>query len=393
MGVRVEEQWRYKRVRSERASKSAFAYKINGRLKSKGRSKVSYGFSTSAPYSREVIVKITGGARSKKGINNAVDYISQGWQGELTDSNGIRHKTKEDMQSSVDILQQNVASSVKLNPTKQEKLTYNMVFSAPKIAEVRREDALEAVSHVLKEKYPDNYFVTAYHDETKNSHVHVVLNIHKDTGEKIDIRKKDLRDLREGFCENLIKYGYDVKATRKYGYKLKELEELSLRENRNIYEVVDFGTASYQVDKRNDKNSYLIYKTSNDKEVTIWGKEILDEVTRNNIKKGDLVAIKKTGQVDIKVPVYGSDGATIMSWRASKRNHWQIEKAGADFNAFSTDHPQEIKLDSSEQAAKQLEQREKFEHEKQVFLGLSAEERLKLEPELHHKSPKHSLRF
>lgn len=268
-----------------------------------------------------------------------------------------------------------------------------MVFSAPRIADVKREDALEATAKVLKEKYPDNYFVMAYHDETKNSHVHVVLNIHKDDGKKIDIRKKDLRDLREGFCENLISYGYDVKATRKYGYKIKEFEELSSQKNKNTYEVVDFGTASYQLDKKNDKNSYLVYKTSNDKEVTIWGKELLDEVRRNDIKKGDLVTIKKTGQVDIKVPVYGDDSSTIISWRAAKRNQWKIEKAEADLKFSQADYPKEIKLDAPEQAAKQLAQREKFEHEKQMFLGLSPEEKLKLEVELRHKSPKHKFGF
>ena len=213
------------------------------------------------------------------------------------------------------------------------------------------------------------------------------------TVKKIDIRKKDLREMREGFCENLISYGYDVKATRKYGYQIKEFEELSLQKNKNTYEVVDFGTASYQLDKKNDKNSYLMYKTSNNKEVMIWGKEILDEVARNNIKKGDLVTIKKTGQVDIKVPVYGDDPNTIISWRAAKRNQWKIEKAGADFNFHDTDYSKEIKLDTPEQAAKQLTQREKFEHEKQLFLGLSPEEKLKLEVELRHKSPKHKFRF
>ena len=95
MGVKVEDEWRLKRVRSERASKSAFAYKINSRLKSKTQVKMSYGYGGIVPYSREVILKITGGARSKKGIKNAVNYISKDWQAEIVDSNGISYKTKK----------------------------------------------------------------------------------------------------------------------------------------------------------------------------------------------------------------------------------------------------------------------------------------------------------
>jgi D-alanyl-D-alanine carboxypeptidase len=234
----------------------------------------------------------------------------------------------------------------------------------------------------------------AYHNETKNSHVHVVLNIHQDTGERINIRKKDLRDLREGFAAALVEYGYNVQATRKYGYKRKEFEELALRENRNTYEVVDFGTASYQLEQGKDKSCYLIYKTSKDKEVTIWGKELLDEVRRNSIKKGDLVKIKKTGQVAVKVPVYGDDRATILSWKVAKCNRWEIEKAGSGFTfSKAYDDFEEIQLNSPERFAKQFKQKEKFEHEKQIFLGLSSEEKMSPELELRHKLPEQKFRF
>lgn len=106
MGVRTEDEWRFKRIKSETASKSAFAFKINSKLKLKKQSDASHGFSvrTPYPYSREVIVKITGGARSKKGIRNTVEYISEGWQEEIIDSNGIKYKIKEEMADAVGIL-------------------------------------------------------------------------------------------------------------------------------------------------------------------------------------------------------------------------------------------------------------------------------------------------
>ena len=90
--------------------------------------------------------------------------------------------------------------------------------------------------------------------------------------------------------------GYDVKASRRYEegpYSLKvEDHEVLKRENRNVYQVVEFGSESYQGDKRNSDNYYLIYQTENNREVTIWGKELFSEVSENNIQKGDLIKIK-----------------------------------------------------------------------------------------------------
>lgn len=65
MGVNIEEEWRLKRRSSEAASKPAFTFKVNSKLK---QAKTDYGYGVTTPYSREVVVKITGGALSKKGL-------------------------------------------------------------------------------------------------------------------------------------------------------------------------------------------------------------------------------------------------------------------------------------------------------------------------------------
>jgi hypothetical protein len=384
MSVKVEEEWRFKKIKSETASKSAFSYKINKKLKE--GAKFSYGHGVGGVLSREVIVKITGGARNKQGIRGAVEYISKDWQENLIDSSGIRYKTKEEMEGIVKILQENVIQNAMFTSAKEVKLTHNITFSAPRIAEVSKEDALEAARKALSKKYPDNYFVMTYHADTKNPHVHAVLNIHKDNGERIDIRKKDLRDIREGFCQNLIEYGYDVKATRKYGFKNKKYEELMSSENRNIYEVVDFGSASYQLNKRNSKNNYLIYRTMNKgEEVKIWGKEIIEEVTRDNIKIGDLVKINKVGETKIKVPVYGKDGKTIEHWKDAKRNQWSIEKTTDNLVKIERKQFKGIVLDTPQQAAKHLEQKQRFEHEKKLYLNSSYKEKHELEQKMQRK--------
>lgn len=69
----------------------------------------------------------------------------------------------------------------------------------------------------------------------------------------------------------------------------------------------------------------MIYRTANNKEVIIWGKELLNELEDNNIKKGD--QIKITGYDSVKVPTFDRDGKTIIDWKEAKRNKWCIERA------------------------------------------------------------------
>lgn len=388
MEAKTGEEWRFRRKQSEAASKSAFAFKINRKLQQKEQTKLSYGYKDVAPYSKEVIVKITGGARSKKGIRNAIEYISEEWQKEIVDSNGIKYKSQREIESAINMLQENITIFSQTDLKKELKLTQNMVFSAPKVASVNKEDALRATIKALTEKYPDNYFVAAYHDETDNPHVHVALNINKDNGDRIDIRKEDLRDIREGYCRCLTEYGYEVKATRKYGTEFKEFKELT-KENRNTYEVVDFGTESYKLDDRKTTNNYLVYRTANDKEVTIWGKELLDEITNNKIKIGDEVKIKKLGHTTVKVPVFSHDNATVIDWKDTKRNKWSIGKVGNNSVRLEQQFNKEVELDSLEQSTKQLKQKQEFDHEKKSLLNNEYKENFELKQESGYRYRKH----
>lgn len=354
MGVKIEEEWRLRRRNSATASKSAFTFKINRKLR---QARIGYGINTL--YSKEVVIKITGGAFSKKGIKNAVQYMSKDGQLELVDSEGNIYSA-EGIKDAINILQRN---AIKADQGRELKLTHNIVFSAPRIANVNKEDALKATIKALKKKYSDNYFVAAYHDETDNPHVHVVLNINKSNGDRIDIKKKDLRELRESYGQNLIDYGYDVRATTRYDLNFQELT----RENVNIYTVVNFGTESYRLDHNSRLSNYLVYRTANNKEVTIWGKELLNEIMSNNIKIGDQIRISKTGHTNVKVPVLGRDGTTIVNWKEAKRNRWSIEKAGDGTCIKQRLHPK-IKLDNAEQIAKQKLRKQEFDHEKKMLL-------------------------
>ncbi|EHA7625220.1 spore coat protein CotH, partial [Escherichia coli] len=92
MGVFVEKDYRVKRKSSENGRKSAFAHKVkNGgeNYKKNVREKINRKGA-----SKEVVVKISGGAVTRQGIKNSIDYMSresqlsvmnesgQVWQGE-----------------------------------------------------------------------------------------------------------------------------------------------------------------------------------------------------------------------------------------------------------------------------------------------------------------------
>lgn len=252
MGVHVEEEWRYKR-KSERASKSAFAYKINQKRNSNTKSKAR----VDKKGSREVIIKFTKGAKSRAGIGKAIQYISRDYKLELYDADGIYQRSKDDIEDTIMRMQMNASL-----PKKEGiELTKSLMFSPPRIAGISKEDASESVRKTLTSMYPNSYFVMGYHKDTDNDHIHVVINMDTSEGKRLQIKGKDFKEMRIKFAENLTEYGYDVKATIKHKDPQIELQELKDKRNRNIYEVVDFGLGQYSEDSKT-KSVYLSYRTA-----------------------------------------------------------------------------------------------------------------------------------
>lgn len=363
MVVNVEEEWRYKRrggnyeQKSSQASKSTFAYKVNKQRRAGGKA------STGGSFSREVVVKFTKGAKTKAGIKKAIEYISREYELELLDSNDISHIRPEDIEDAIKIMQMNVVWL-----KKEVELTKSLMFTTPKVAGVSREHALASVKQTLLGKYPDNYFVMAYHNDTENNHVHVVMNMNKSDGTRLNIKGRDFKEMRQIFASNLIEYGYDVKATIKYKEPNLKFGELSSRENRNIYEVVDYGMEKYSEQSTN-KTNYLIYRTFSGAEVKIWGKDLESEVSRNRINIGDKIMLKKTGEVKVCVPVVDKQGQ-ITSWKETTRNQWSIEKKSLsqDYSQEDKEAVYKIKLDSPERISRHLASKKQFEHEKRMLL-------------------------
>ncbi|EED6798174.1 spore coat protein CotH, partial [Salmonella enterica subsp. enterica serovar Enteritidis] len=140
----------------------------------------------------------------------------------------------------------------------------------------------------MQKKYPNHRFVLGYHcDKKEHPHVHVVFRIRDNDGKRADIRKKDLREIRTGFCEELKLKGYDVKATHKQQHGLnqsvKDAHNTAPKRQKGVYEVVDIGYDHYQNDKTKSKQHFIKLKTLNKGvEKTYWGADFGDLCSRES---------------------------------------------------------------------------------------------------------------
>lgn len=390
MGVYVKKEDRVKRSRAKKGtslksalSKSAFVYKAKNGGKTYQRTANDRMFAKGA--SKEVMVKITGAAKTKQGIKNAIDYIGREGDIPLMDEQGQQFKSDD-----LTILKNNMIdisdSTKKENLTGKANpdLTKNLVFSPPVTAKVKPEEMLNAVKETLNKKYPDSRFVLAYHDDKKHHpHVHAVMRLRGDTNKAIRIRKEDLRELRTGFCKELQSMGYDVKATHKQQIGLKQKLEAdhnsAPKRQKGVYEVVDFGYAKYQNKPENSYQHFVRVKTLNKgTESTFWGKELGELCQREKVAKGDLIRLKKSGSVEVKVPEVDNEGNRT-GWKEVKRNQWTLENLGVSGIDRSQSLKSNVDLTTPEQLAQKRIQQARFRQnasdmlrkEKSISIGVS----------------------
>lgn len=315
--------------------------------------------------SKEVLVKISGGARAAQGIKNTIDYISRESELPIITDENIKVEGKDVAFAKDYMVDANdPRQATDENGEAKGKITQNFVFSAPSTAKVSSEDMLNSVHKVMKEKYPNNRFVMAYHEDTKDHpHVHVVMRTKCNEGFNTYIKKADLRDIRSGLASDLQSKGYDVKATHKQhvGLNKRIQDEHNRSPNRmkGVYEVVDFGRDHFNHDKRNKMQNFLKVKTLNKGvEKTYWGTDFEKHISENNIRIGDLVKVKKLAQVEVNVPKNQKDGV-VTEWMKTHKNAWEVTNLGARVEKQKQELTPVFKT-RPEQGIKQAQGYEKF---------------------------------
>lgn len=370
MGVSVDKDYRVKRKTSESGHKSSFAHKVKNGGKNYERN-VKERINRKGA-SKEVVVKISGGAVTRQGIKNSIDYMSRESELPVMNESGQVWNGDEIAEAKEHMVDRANDPQNLMNEQGKEnkKITQNIVFSPPVSAKVKPEYLFDSVRKTMHKKYSNHRFVLSYHNDKKDHpHVHIVFRIRDNDGKRSDIKKKDLREIRTGFCDELRMKGYDVKATHRQQHGLnqaiKDAHANAPKRQKGVYEVVDLGFDHYQNDKTKPKQHFIKLKTLNKGiEKTYWGADFGELSQRENLKNGDLVRLKKLGQKEVKIPAIDKDGIQ-KGWKTVHRNEWQLENLGVKGVDRTPSIGKEKVLNSPDQILKQQQKMKQFSQMKQ----------------------------
>jgi MobA/VirD2-like, nuclease domain len=168
----------------------------------------------------EVVVKVSGGARSLRGVAQHLDYIGREGRGEVQTDGGERFQGKgfekallEDWDLDLEAQPRRTERAIAAG-RKSPKLVHNLVFSMPK--GTPPDKLLRAVQVFARERFAQKHrYAMALHVDQGHPHVHVVVKSASEQGMKLYIRKPMLRDWRQDFAQHLRDLGVEANATER----------------------------------------------------------------------------------------------------------------------------------------------------------------------------------
>jgi len=166
----------------------------------------------------EVVVKVSGGARTLAGVERHLQYIEKkGASGLETDMDtraggkGFARDLVRDWDLDVEALKH---YSKKMFRGKPPRLVHNLIFSMP--AGTSSKAVLGAVRKLaLNEWALEHRYALALHTDTPRPHVHVALKAVSEQGIRLNIKKSDIRKWRTQFASNLRELGVAANATER----------------------------------------------------------------------------------------------------------------------------------------------------------------------------------
>lgn len=173
----------------------------------------------------EVVINVKGSRRSQDSDNAAIEgvlrymmYISRNGQLPTFDEHGERSEGRDEVGDkhaswNLDMQRMNGSKNEPLHPS------FNIIFSMP--AKTDPEKVLEAVLAVAQARFQGHQYLMALHthetdpakDAPEHPHVHLILRAEDENGNRIHIRKTDLRAWREQFAAELRARDIDANAT------------------------------------------------------------------------------------------------------------------------------------------------------------------------------------
>ena len=168
----------------------------------------------------EVMIKVSGGARTLQGVGAHFDYIGRKGlneietdQGERLNERGFEKDLMLNWDLDLDVLRRHSDRAVAFG-RKPPKLVHNLIFSMPKgtppdkLATAVRTFALNRFA--LQHRY-----AMATHTHQGNPHVHIVVRAISEQGVRLNIRKATLREWRQQFAAHLREQGIAANATER----------------------------------------------------------------------------------------------------------------------------------------------------------------------------------
>jgi hypothetical protein len=166
------------------------------------------------------MVKVSGGARTVRGVGQHVGYIGRGGElGVETDDEerlqgeGFEKSLLKDWRLDLDAQQARALYSGTPG-RKTPKLVHNIVLSMP--AGTPPDKLLKAVRKFAQEQFALTHrYAMALHTDQGSPHVHLVVKAISEQGERLNIHKATLREWRQEFARHLREQGIAANATER----------------------------------------------------------------------------------------------------------------------------------------------------------------------------------
>ena len=168
----------------------------------------------------EVMIKVSGGAHTVRGVRAHLDYIGREGEGVVETDDGAQLKEKgfekglvKDWDLDLEQDRRHTERAIAAG-RRPPKLVHNLVFSMPKGTPSDKLHA--AVRTFAREKFAlQHRYAMALHTDQGHPHVHVVVKAVSEQGERLNIRKATLREWRQDFARYLRELGVEANATER----------------------------------------------------------------------------------------------------------------------------------------------------------------------------------
>lgn len=166
----------------------------------------------------EVMIKVSGGARTIRGVASHLEYLEtradlETDDGAMLAEKGLGRELLKDWDLEVDEIRRHTSRAIAAG-REPPKLVHNLVFSMPKGTPPDR--LRKAVRKFAVEKFGLRHrYAMALHTDQAHPHVHFVVKAVSEQGERLNIRRATLREWRRDFARYLRDYGVEANATER----------------------------------------------------------------------------------------------------------------------------------------------------------------------------------